>query len=102
MAVSGNPAIETIWLRWVPGFCLQKLPLKKPQSKKNSTVSDREFDSLPDTVEFFDLRIFLYVNFCWKILLANFVKATVNTAKYARHTLLLLICINTADSGNPR
>jgi hypothetical protein len=38
-------------------------------------------------------RFFLYVNFCWKILLANFVKAIVNTAKYARNTLLFLICI---------
>jgi hypothetical protein len=36
---------------------------------------------------------FLYVNFCKKFLLANFVKATVDTAKYARNTLLLLICI---------
>jgi hypothetical protein len=34
MAVSGNPAIETVWLRWVPGVCLQKLPLKKNQKKK--------------------------------------------------------------------
>jgi hypothetical protein len=33
-------------------------PEKKPQSKKNSTVSDREFDSLSLTIEFFDLRIF--------------------------------------------
>ena len=31
MAVSGNPAIETVWLRWVPGAWSQKLPLKKPQ-----------------------------------------------------------------------
>jgi hypothetical protein len=31
---------------------------KKTAIKKNSTVSDREFDSLSDTVEFFDLRIF--------------------------------------------
>ena len=27
--------------------------------EKNSTVSDREFDSLANTVEFFGLRIFL-------------------------------------------
>ena len=70
-----------------------KVTPKKTAIKKNSTVSDREFDSLSDTVEFFDLGFFLYVNFCGKILLANFVKAAVNTAKYARNTLLLLICI---------
>jgi hypothetical protein len=44
-------------------------PEKKPQSKKNSTVIDREFDSLSITVEFFDLRIFslgafLPANYC--------------------------------------
>jgi hypothetical protein len=44
-------------------------PEKKPQFKKNSTVSDWEFDSLSLTVEFFDLRIFslgevLWANFC--------------------------------------
>jgi hypothetical protein len=39
---------------------LEKVPPeKKPQSKKNSTVIDREFDSLPITVEFFGLRIFI-------------------------------------------
>ena len=32
-------------------------PEKKPQSK-NSTVIDREFDSLSITIEFFDVRIF--------------------------------------------
>jgi hypothetical protein len=33
-------------------------PEKETAIKKNSTVSDWEFDSLSDTVEFFDLRIF--------------------------------------------
>jgi hypothetical protein len=33
-------------------------PEKKTAIKKNSTVIDREFDSLSITVEFFDLRIF--------------------------------------------
>ena len=82
MAVSGNPAIETVWLRWVPGVCPQKFPLKKPQSK-NSTVSDREFDSLSDTVQFFDLQIFSLCELLWVIYSREFVKATVNTAKYA-------------------
>jgi hypothetical protein len=31
---------------------------KKTAIKKNSTVFNREFDSLLNTVEFFDLRIF--------------------------------------------
>jgi hypothetical protein len=37
-----------------------KVTPKKTAIKKNSTVSDslREFDSLSDTVEFFDLRLF--------------------------------------------
>ena len=70
-----------------------KVTPKKTAIKKNSTVSDREFDSLSDTVEFFDLRIFSLCELFEKILLANFVKATVNTAKYARNTSLLLICI---------
>jgi hypothetical protein len=44
-------------------------PKKKPQSEKNSTVSDRACDSISDTVEFFDLLIFssgeiLQKNFC--------------------------------------
>jgi hypothetical protein len=33
-------------------------PRKKTAIKKNSTVIDREFDSLFLTVEFFDLRVF--------------------------------------------
>jgi hypothetical protein len=33
-------------------------PQKKTAIEKNSTVVDREFDSLLITVEFFDLRIF--------------------------------------------
>ena len=56
-------------------------------------MSDREFDSLSDTVEFFDLRIFSLCELLWQISASEFVKATVNTAKYARNTLLLLICI---------
>jgi hypothetical protein len=102
MAVSGNPTIETVWLRWVPGVRPQKFTPKKNCNQKKSTVSDREFDYLSDTVEFFDLRIFLWVNFCGKFLLANFVKATVNTAKYALNTLSLLICMSTAGSQNQR
>ena len=34
-------------------------PEKNRNQKKNSTVIDREFDSLSITVEFFGLRIFL-------------------------------------------
>jgi hypothetical protein len=33
-------------------------PEKKIAIEKNSTVSDREFDPLSNTVEFFGLRIF--------------------------------------------
>jgi hypothetical protein len=76
-----------------------KLTPKKTAIKKKSTVSDREFDSLSDTVEFFDLRIFSLCELLWKISASEFVKDTVNIAIYARNTLLLLICINTADSG---
>jgi hypothetical protein len=44
-------------------------PEKKNRNQKNSTVRDKEFDSLSLTVEFFDLRIFslgevLLANFC--------------------------------------
>ena len=70
-----------------------KVTPKKTAIKKNSTVSDREFDSLSDTLEFFDLRIFSLCELLWKISASEFVKATVNIAKYARNTLLLLICI---------
>ena len=102
MAVSGNPAIETIWLRWVPGFCLQKLPLKKPQSKKTRQCLIGNLIPYQTTSSFSTSGFFLYVNFCEQFLLENFVKATVNTAKYARNTLLLLVCINDFDSGNQR
>jgi hypothetical protein len=34
-------------------------PEKKPQSKKTSTVLDREFDPVSIIVEFFGLQIFL-------------------------------------------
>jgi hypothetical protein len=40
-------------------------PEKKTSIKKNSTVSDREFDFLSDTVEFFDLRIFSLGEVLW-------------------------------------
>jgi hypothetical protein len=40
-------------------------PEKKPQSKKNSTVTDREFDRLSATVEFFGLRIFSLGEVLW-------------------------------------
>ena len=93
MAVSGIPAIETIWLRWVPGFCLQKVPLKKPQSKKTRQCLIGNLISYQTPSSFSTSGFFLYVNFCGKFLLANFVKATVNTAKYARNTLLFLVCI---------
>ena len=93
MAVSGNLAIETIWLSWVPGFCLQKLPLKKPQSKKPRQCLIGNLIPYQTPSSFSTSGFFLYVNFCGKFLLANFVKATVNTAKYARNTLLFLICI---------
>jgi hypothetical protein len=65
-------------------------------------VSDREFDSLSDTVEFFDLQIFSLCELLWVIYSSEFVKATVNTAKYARNTLLALFLMSTGDSGNPR
>jgi hypothetical protein len=44
-------------------------PKKNRNQKKNSTVVDREFDSLSTTVEFFGPRIFslgelLYANCC--------------------------------------
>jgi hypothetical protein len=39
-------------------FAGKSSPRKKTAIEKKSTVSDREFDSLSDTVEFFDLRIF--------------------------------------------
>jgi hypothetical protein len=44
-------------------------PEKKPQSKKTSTVLDREFDPVSIIVEFFGLQIFslgalLPANFC--------------------------------------
>ena len=78
-----------------------KVTPKKTAIKKNSTVSDREFDSLSDTVEFFDLRIFSLCELLLENSASEFVKATVNTAKYARNTLLLLICMSTPDSGNP-
>ena len=65
-------------------------------------MSDREFDSRSGTVEFFDLRIFSLCKLLWKIYSSEFVKATVNTAKYARNTLLALFLMSTADSGNPR
>ena len=40
-------------------FARKSSPRKKTAIEKNSTLSDREFDYLSDTVEFFDLRIFL-------------------------------------------
>ena len=101
MAVSGNPATETIWLRWVPGFCLQKLPLKKPQSKKTRQCLIGNLIPYKTPWSFSTSGFFLYVNFCGKFILANSVKATVNTAKYARNTLLGLFLMSTPDSGNP-
>ena len=80
---------------------LTKVTPKKNRNQKNSTVSDREFDSLSDNEEFFDLRIFSLCELLWVISTSEFVKVTVNTAKYARNTLLFLICINAPDSRNP-
>ena len=55
-----------------------KIPQKKNRNQKNSTVGDREFDSLLLTVEFFDLRIFSLGALLPKtLLLENFIKATV-------------------------
>jgi hypothetical protein len=45
------------------GIAYKDSPRRKTVIEKNSTVVDREFDSLSISVEFFDLRIFLYVNF---------------------------------------
>ena len=39
-------------------FACKSSPRKKTAIEKNSTVSDKEFDSLSLTVEFFGLRIF--------------------------------------------
>ena len=39
---------------------------KKTQSKKNSTISEKEFDFLSLTVEFFFDYDFFLVNFCIK------------------------------------
>ena len=63
MAVSGNPAIETIWLRWVPGFCLQKLPLKKPQSKKTRLCLIGNLIPYQTPSSFSTSGFFLYVHF---------------------------------------
>jgi hypothetical protein len=52
-------------------------------------------------VEFFDLWIFSLCELLWEIYSSEFVKATVNTAKYARNTLLGLFLMSTPDSGNP-
>jgi hypothetical protein len=55
----GNPPQQNCMVEAGTGSLPAKVhPEKKPQSKKNSTVIDREFDSLSATVEFFDLRIF--------------------------------------------
>ena len=51
-----------------------KVTPKKPQSKKNSTESDREFDSLSDTVEFSDLRIFSLCELLWEVSASEFCK----------------------------
>ena len=45
-------------------FAYKSSPRKKTTIKKNSTVSDREFDSLSLTVEFFGLRIFSLGEIC--------------------------------------
>ena len=47
-------------------FAHKSSHLKKAAIEKNSTVSNREFDSLSDTVEFFDCGFFLRVKFCEK------------------------------------
>jgi hypothetical protein len=65
MPGSVTPTSKTAW--W--SLPLKVHPEKKPQSKKNSTVIDREFDPVSITVEFFGLRIFslgalLPANFC--------------------------------------
>jgi hypothetical protein len=71
---------------------ITKVTPKKNRNQKNSS----------DTVKFFDLRIFSLCDFLWVIYSSEFVKATVNTAKYARNTLLALILMSTFDSGNQR
>ena len=101
MAVSGNPAIETVWLRWVPGVCPRKFTPKKTRNQKTRLCLIGNLIPYLTPRSFSTSGFFLYVNFCGKFLLVNFVKATVNTAKYARNTLLFLICINAPDSGNP-
>jgi hypothetical protein len=68
MPGSVTPTIETVWWRYLD-FAYKSAPRKKTAIEKNSTVSDREFDSLLLTVEFFDLRTFylgalLYANSC--------------------------------------
>jgi hypothetical protein len=69
MPGSVTPTRKTVWWRYVPVVCIQKFTPKKKRNQEKLTVSDREFDSLSITVEFFGLRIFslgeiLYANCC--------------------------------------
>ena len=65
-------------------------------------MSDREFDSLSDTVEFFDLRIFYLgelLRITRKLLLANFVKVTVSPFKIMSASVLNLTQFSTTLGG---
>ena len=55
----GNPHQQNCMVEAGTGSLPTKIPPKKTAIKKlDGKTSDREFDSLSDTVEFFDLRIF--------------------------------------------
>jgi hypothetical protein len=65
----GNPHQQNCMVEAGTWSLPVKVHPKKTAIKNNSTVSDREFDSLSLTVEFFDLRIFSFgallpENFC--------------------------------------
>ena len=57
---------------------------RKKTPIKNSTVIDRESDSLSITVEFFfDCGFFLWCIFTCRLMLANLIKATVVVSGYS-------------------
>jgi hypothetical protein len=65
----GNPHHRNCVVEVGATVCPQKFTPKKTAIEKNSTVKNREFDSIFFTIEFFGLRIFslgelLRENFC--------------------------------------
>ena len=67
---AGNLTLETVYIETGGGryseFVYKSLPRKKTAIKKNSTVSDKKFQFLSLTVEFFFIAFFFLVNFCIK------------------------------------